>query len=1116
MPHDIIDNRNQKLVDHIRTILDSTDSARFAVGYFFLSGLESIQDKLSGVQKLRLLIGNTTNRETIEQISEGYKRLDLVEAAEEREHFLKRAEQKTRLDETAANLRKTVEVMDQTEETESLVKTLIDLIVEKRLEVRVYTKGRLHAKAYIFDYQSGAYENGIAVVGSSNLTLSGLTHNTELNVVVHGNDNHEQLGNWFDELWADGMDFESHLMDELQASWAGNIATPHDIYMKTLYALVSDRLEDEEQGDILWDSEINRQLADFQKVAVRQAIQMIKDNGGAFVSDVVGLGKSFIGAAILKHFHRMERTRGLIICPKPLEQMWIDYNSAFELNAEIVPMSMLRLDDENAMLTVLDHPKYEDREFVLIDESHNFRHHGSQRYSILQSFLAKAGRKVCLLTATPRNSSAIDVYNQIKLFHLDDVTDFPISPANLKDYFREIEAGKKKLQDLLVHVLIRRTRRHILRYYGFTEDTDKPMRTLSDTKAKHYLEGNKRAYVMVAGKKNFFPKRQLATLRYSIEDTYKGLYEKIRLRLGKPTGSRYSPKPGQELTYARYGLWHYVLPAKKKQAPYTELQTAGSNLRGLIRVMLFKRFESSVYAFRKTLERLERIHDVFLKSLDQGFVPAGQDAQKLLYDSENYDEPDLLVALQGLSGKYSLSDFDEAKLRNHLEEDKKLLGDLLQIVSEQKIPPAKDDKLQTLIKKLKKDIPKATGKVLIFTQFSDTAEYLSEQLNPGGRIREIESIHGSGKNKALVAARFSPNSNPYHKAPEKSEIRILIATDVMSEGLNLQDADVVLNYDLHWNPVRLIQRFGRIDRIGSVNDEVWGFNFLPETELEKTLGLEAVLKNRIQDIHDTIGEDDQILDKDEQVNKDAMFCIYEKKGGGNQLSLFEQEEGDFIDLNEAEEMMRSLRSDDPEEFDRIANLRDGIRSAKSTFSESGRYVFCQSGRYQQLFLLDDDDRVVTRDASDILARLKCSEDEPASVLPKGHNEKVKKVLDEIFKPEVLHRKSQQKFSTGHTVAQKYALKELRLCYAILNEEDGELKKQVAKLEVAFNRPLTAAIRKRLNVIRRNGVTGKNLLPLLTDLFIEYEMENHSAFELKFKKEQETDELPRIICSEAIL
>ena len=401
------------------------------------------------------------------------------------------------------------------------------------------------------------------------------------------------------------------------------------------------------------------------------------------------------------------------------------------------------------------------------------------------------------------------------------------------------------------------------------------MRTLSDTKAKHYLEGDKRAYVMVAGRKNFFPKRQLATLRYSIEDTYKGLYEKIRLRLGKPTGSRYSPKPGQELTYARYGLWHYVLPAKKKQAPYTELQTAGSNLRGLIRVMLFKRFESSVYAFRKTLERLERIHDVFLKSLDQGFVPAGQDAQKLLYDSENYDEPDLLVALQGLSGKYSLSDFDEAKLRNHLRRQK-TFGDLLQIVSEQKIPPAKTI-MQTLIKKLKKDIPKATGKVLIFTQFSDTAEYLSEQLNPEmGEFVKLK-VFMVQKNKALVAARFSPNSNPYHKVPEKSEIRVLVATDVMSEGLNLQDADVVVNYDLHWNPVRLIQRFGRIDRIGSVNDEVWGFNFLPETELEKTLGLEAVLKTGSKIFTRYIGEDAQILDKDEQLNQDAMFCIYEKK-----------------------------------------------------------------------------------------------------------------------------------------------------------------------------------------------------------------------------------------------
>ncbi|PIY22239.1 MAG: helicase, partial [Deltaproteobacteria bacterium CG_4_10_14_3_um_filter_51_14] len=200
--HDIIDNREQKLVDHINLILDSTEAAKFAVGYFFLSGLEAVGEHLASVSSLRLLIGNTSNRETIEQIAEGYQRLELVAAAEEKERFLKRREQKKRTEETAQNLKRTVERMDQTDEAQSLLQILVRMITEKRLQVRVYTRGRLHAKAYIFDYRNdGRYEKGIAIVGSSNLTLSGLTHNTELNVVVHGDDNHARLTEWFEVLW---------------------------------------------------------------------------------------------------------------------------------------------------------------------------------------------------------------------------------------------------------------------------------------------------------------------------------------------------------------------------------------------------------------------------------------------------------------------------------------------------------------------------------------------------------------------------------------------------------------------------------------------------------------------------------------------------------------------------------------------------------------------------------------------------------------------------------------------------------------------------------------------------------------------------------------------------
>jgi hypothetical protein len=358
MPHDIIDNRQEKLADHINRILGSTEAARFAVGYFFLSGLTCVAEKLAGVKELRLLIGNTTNRETLEQMAEGYRRLELVAEAVETEAYPKRTEAKRMAGETAENLRTGLELMDQTDEGETLVKTLAQLIEEKRLKVRVYTKGRLHAKAYIFDYGPvfddrgrpvERHEQGIAIVGSSNLTLSGVTHNTELNVVVQGNDNHAELVRWFEQLWDESRDFDEALMQEMRHSWALAPVSPYDIYMKTLYTLVKDRLEGEDDRDILWDDEITKRLADFQKVAVRQAVQMVRDYGGGFVADVVGLGKSYIGAAIIKHFERTDHARPLIICPAALVDMWERYNEVYHLNARVLSMGYLREDDIGAV-----------------------------------------------------------------------------------------------------------------------------------------------------------------------------------------------------------------------------------------------------------------------------------------------------------------------------------------------------------------------------------------------------------------------------------------------------------------------------------------------------------------------------------------------------------------------------------------------------------------------------------------------------------------------------------------------------------------------------------------------------------------------------------------------
>lgn len=1113
--HDVIDNRDEKLVDHINQILGSTDLGRFAVGYFFLSGLESIAKSLAPLKELRLLIGSTTNRETLEQLAEGYHRLELVSEAAEAQRFPKRIETKRMANETAENIRATVELMDQTDDAEATVKILVRLIEEKRLKVRVYTKGRMHAKAYIFTYgevydllgnKIDRHEKGIAIVGSSNLTLSGVSHNTELNVLVQGNNNHDELVHWFDELWAESQDFDETLMQEMQQSWAFAPVRPYDIYMKTLYALVRDRLEDEEDRDLLWDDEITNKLANFQKVAVRQAVQIIRDYRGAFVADVVGLGKSYIGAAIVKHFERTDHARPLILCPAPLKEMWESYNEKYQLNANVLSIGYLFENPNGSGNILLDNVRYKDRDFLLIDESHNFRYTDTQRYKLVQDYMAaNPSRRCCLLTATPRNKTAWDVYSQIKLFHQDDKTELPVAPPNLKQYFKLIEKGDRKLPDLLAYILIRRTRNHILRWYGIDSETNQPV---DPSRFRDYLEGRRRAYVEVAGIHQFFPKRELETITYSIEDTYQGLYQELRSYIGKPgkdINGEPPKRPGNALTFARYGLFRYVKADKRKKEPYASLHRAGANLHGLVRVLLFKRFESSVYAFQKTIERLLGMHKNFLKALEAGFVPAGEEAQAILYEPNTEEEADLLIELKKVSTRYQKDDFDIELLKKHIEHDIGILKRMMALV--EPITPDKDAKLQVLLKRLNEE-PLSEEKRLIFTQYADTARYLYDNVNPGGRDETIDVIFSGDKSKFRVVGRFSPNSNPEYRWGEtETELDTVIATDVLSEGLNLQDCDKIVNYDLHWNPVRLIQRFGRIDRIGSEHDVVYGFNFLPETGIERNLNLQQKLARRIVEIHETIGEDSAILDPAEQLNEDAMYAIYEKKGGTN-LSLFEDED-ELIDLNEAEEILRQLKKENPGEYDRIAALRDGIRTGKAALTR-GMYVFCQAGRYQQLFLLDERGNVTSRDIPKVLGMIKCGPDLLGQVLPDEYNAAVMKVK-RLFNEEVKYRQAQKDHTLSLSHGQRYVLKELRIFFSTVEEE--EIKADINMLERAFRLSgITRAVRDELNKLRRNNVTGQSLFKSLVRIYQQHNLRDaldrpHSESEMS---------VPKIICSEALI
>lgn len=587
----------------------------------------------------------------------------------------------------------------------------------------------------------------------------------------------------------------------------------------------------------------------------------------------------------------------------------------------------------------------------------------------------------------------------------------------------------------------------------------------------------------------------------------------IRGYLGKPRKAVGRVTPDGELSYARYGLFNYVLRDKQRMEPYSSLQRAGANLRGLMRVLLFKRFESSVEAFRKTVAKLIAVHEAFLKALQQRIVAAGEEAQSLLYASDAIEEEELMDALRSTAGRYKAADFNIELLQEHIEHDLRLLRKIKRLV--EPITPGQDAKLQELKRRLSMS-PLKDGKRLIFTQFADTAQYLFDNLNPAGRD-DIDVIYSGDKSRERLVGRFAPKANPeYRFQGGESELTTVVATDVLAEGLNLQDCDKVINYDLHWNPVKLIQRFGRIDRIGSEHDRVYGFNFLPERGIDRNLGLTQTLKNRIQEIHDTIGEDSAILDASERLNEEAMYAIYEQRG--EQLALFEDDDGkeDLLDLNEAEEIVRQLRAENPTEYQRIEALRDGIRSGKRS-TEKGTYVFCEAKspltgdvRYRQLLFSDAEGTIVSRDVPKVLALIRCQADEPALELPHGHNAAVMRAKA-IFEEEVKNRWAEQKHSMSLGVAQRYVLRELRVLFSQTDDED--LKAQINVLAKVFGASVTTAVKGELNRLRRNGVLGHELVKVLGDIYYRHGM---SRWVDRFSAAD--DELPvsRIICSEALL
>ncbi len=1153
------------LLERLREMLSSSARADIAVGYFFVSGFEAVANDLSRLDKVRILVGRTDGK-VLEEVAQGLQQAEALRARLEADSLVRRRQRAEIAQRAVDRIAQGVSVLPQTGGSEDAVARLRDMVASGKVEVRAYLRSPLHAKAYLCWYRDHA-EPGAAVVGSSNFTLAGFTGNTELNVRVTGDAEMRTLRDWFDDLWKESEDIGPALERELDRSWALAQTPPYHVYLKALYELYHTGLVGGDLPLTPLDA-----LANFQQDAVSRGLAMIEAYGGCYVGDVVGLGKTFVGAELLRQLRVSYPDDGLplILCPAGLKPMWQHFNERFRLGAEVVSHSLItateepEFDEELGRYIDADEPergvilqqKYPNRGPVLVDEAHNFRNR-NKRSKGLRDYLEAGDHKVVLLSATPQNLGPMDIYRQITLFLHDTEHGLNLEPVSLEQYFqnarrwlqyradyenyvrefaRWIRNGKvgpppmnkpqrptvpkAEIEEVLSSVFIRRRRKDITELYG-------------DTAA-------------INGKAVRFPEPLLVNVPYQLDKVYAkaGSLDEIVTLLVRHQG-------------ARYRVTDYIKDEAKDKSEYRDLFRARDRIARLMGALLLKRLESSIEAFRSTLRSLINSNRNFKQALESGYVPIGATATRLL-SGQSFDADDLLEVLGQEERRRQMrgdrnsklvhvtDDFDTADWIEDLDADHALLQEVMERVVD--IRSEDDDKLQTLREFL--DLPEVkVGKVLIFSEAETTIEYLYRELNPGGRNRQIARLTGNTRSDAEnIVKRFSPTWNLSEREQLPGpEIRVLLATDIVSEGQNLQDCARVLNYDLHWNPVRLIQRFGRVDRIGTEYEQINLHNMWPDTAVDAGLSLTERLNKRIQLFHDLIGLDSKLLSEAERLNVKAMYSIYEK----NQLPDLDDGLDEIAAHQRAVSLLQRIQDDDPDLWKTITNLPDGIRSAlrvaggPSDADGDGRLqaaletedsqmplvspgedssavspfgppsagetlVLLSVGDVKACYAVASDLQPRPISPSQFVAAAECERDTPAQELPADTNERVMAAF-ETFKSDFGRRLGKAR-RPRDTQARRYVSRRLKIA---MNEaeQDASERRRIEDLRRIFQGDLTQPVESALGEIRNLRLEGSALRTRLDALRERYRLNPPDDSD---QPEAQEPQVVRIVCSDGLV
>ena len=986
----IVDNstEQQSVKEYLTDWCKVSKQMDIATGYLEIGGLLALDTHWQKLDKIRIILGNEMTKYTRDVIDKAVEVLisrfnDSIDTEHEKNEFL------------------------------IGVAAILEAMKSGKIECRVYDKNKFHAKAYI-TYFRDEYRNqfiqamnvpiGYALVGSSNFTKAGLTQNIELNVQV--SNDVDQLQKWFDDHWERGEDITTAVLNVIENHVKE--FSPYDVYIRSMYEYFKSREETVSEWE-QHDSVIYQGLSQYQRDGYNGLIEIANRYSGAFLCDGVGLGKTFVGMMLIERFVKKERKNVVLIVPAAARvSVWettikkyipeiLDGFYSFKI---INHTDLLLEKNENLMNQI-----QEQAEIVIIDEAHHFRNRSSNRYRKLFDMMAGGRQKqMFMLTATPINNSFLDLQHLIELFtHRQDdyFAAAPLGIHSLSGHFKKMEANLKRQAGTEVSDAV-----------DVSDDifrADPLVNALVVQRSRAYV---KKSLSATEGDKVMFSIRQAPIVaNYSLRSSYGKLIDDFVNSFYRKDKESGRSLPILALAvYSPYEDEYYIGDKSK-----IDLMVSGRQQQvvNLIRQLLLKRFESSIAAFEETCIRIYFRLYTFLNDYKENgnkrLIERTLNYQaKVLDYVKNFIENNMQSTLEELEDdlpdyvwetedNLNTEDFDIRAMLDDTILDMEVLAEFIEDIMD--FDSSKDDKIRELKRILTEDERIKGKKAIIFTEFRSTAKYIYRELQKAG-FEGLYEIDGQSKcNRHDMVVRFSPYYNDSCSTEVKDEIQILIATDVLAEGLNLQDASCLINYELHWNPVRLMQRIGRVDRRRNVEIEerlladhpelaadranAYYWNFLPPTELEQLLNLYQTVSKKTLRISKTFGIEGKKL----LTPEDDFEALKEFNS---------QYEGETSWDEEMALAYQKLLAAQPDYPDLAASMPKKMYSGKQASTFTG-FFFCyelpmkrtdgtwsDGDGWYRWYMLDPETNKVIESTYDIWKAIQCTPEEPRKI----HNNEV--------------------------------------------------------------------------------------------------------------------------------